>query len=147
MSTAASSPVSSPWFEALPYNASIDYLSDRGGPEIGGPGESDGSGISADVLKELVKLLSDAERVDAAFDILDSITVMSNQVPPPDAVKVVLSAVESARELERARELIKNIIGVLDPEKDSHYAGKSRSAFISLPLFLNFNLLHFIYSD
>ena len=90
--------------------------------DSGGNSRKDSSkGLSTPVLEELVKLLSDAERVDAALDILDS-TVGYNQLPSPNVVKVVLSAVESAKELERTRELMIKITQMLGTSSNDAYS-------------------------
>eukprot|EP01041_Mallomonas_annulata_P011208 gene11208-23420_t len=100
-SSSSSSLSHSPWSESLPK-------------------------ISPEVSKQLVNLLSKAQRVDAALDVLEGI-VHSQSLPPRETVELVVSAVAGAKELGRAVGLVHKVTQLLrdNPSKDqrssAHY--------------------------
>ena len=77
--------------------------------------------ISAEVAKELVRLLSKAEKVDAALDVLENL-VRSEAIPPREAVELVVSAVAGAKELGRAAGLVSKVMLMSHDKPPGHYA-------------------------
>ena len=83
--------------------------------------------ISTDVSKELVRLLSRAERMDAALDILEGIA-SSSSLPPRETVELVVAAVTGAKELDRAASIVHKVMLMVSNHQLSPSAGHGLSA-------------------